>query len=71
MEIMTNYIVISTEENNRKTYGVKIIKERIVKDISIRRSVVTNLADTCNRACVEMEQFDDILDNFISDYETF
>ena len=69
--IMTKYSVISTNENDRKTYGVKIIKERLVKDISRHHSVVTNLVDACNRARVEMEQFDDILDNFIADYETF
>ncbi len=68
---MTKYVVISTEENGIKTYGVKIIKERIVKDISRRRSVVKKLADTCNKAGVEMEQFNDVLDNFIADYNTF
>ncbi|MCH5298789.1 MAG: hypothetical protein J1E96_03410 [Ruminococcus sp.] len=68
---MTKYVLISTEKNDKRTYGIKIIKERIVKDISLSRSVVRKLVDTCNRVGVEMEQFDDILDNFISDYETF
>lgn len=68
---MTRYVLISTEENDRRHYGIKIIKEKIVKDISLSRSVVRKLVDTCNRAGVEMEQFNDVLDNFISDYETF
>lgn len=68
---MTRYVLIDTIENDRRTYGVKIIKEKIVRDISQSRSAVETLADTCNRAGVEMEQFEDILDNFISDYETF
>ena len=68
---MTKYVVISTEVDAKRTYGVKIIKEKTVKDISHSRSVVKKLAETCNKAGVEMEQFEDILDNFISDYETF
>ena len=64
---MTYYFVIPTGSE----YGIKIVVTKTVRNISPREGVVRLLADTLNSAGVEAEQFDDVLENFLADYETF
>ena len=64
---MTYYFVTPTGSE----YGIKIVVTKTVKNISPRLGAVKLLADTLNRAGVEAEQFDDVLENFLADYETF
>ena len=66
---MTYYNII--EKNNKSGYGIKITKERIIENISCDYSTVSHLIDICNRNEVDMDHFDDILENFLSDGETF
>ncbi len=67
---MTKYTVISPPDKT-KGYGLLITKERIVEDISPVYEVVKRLADECSKGGVELEFFDDILDSFLSDLQTF
>lgn len=63
---MTEYSLI-IPDHKEEGYGVQIS----VTDISYNRSEVTLLVETCNRAKVSVEQFPDVLDNFLSDYNSF
>ncbi|MBQ5398884.1 MAG: hypothetical protein IIU14_05540 [Ruminococcus sp.] len=67
---MTRYRVTEPKHENQG-YGILIIKEKLIEDISPIYSAVKRLADECNRGQVELEDFDDILDSFLSDFATF
>lgn len=69
-DFMTTYSVISPKDD-KKGYGLKITNVKYIEDISSDYNAVKKLADTCNCCNVEMEFFPDVLDNFLSDYETF
>lgn len=68
---MTHYSIIQNSLSNRKSYGVKVIKEKTIKNISDDYSIVKFLVDTCNKFGVDFEHFEDILENFAEDYKTF
>ena len=67
---MTYYEIISPEFPE-EGYGIKIITERIVKGISPDVNIVRRLCDMCNRLSLSEEHFDDVLENYLADYETF
>lgn len=67
---MTFYFVVKTETRPMQ-YGIKIIRENTVRNISTSLAAVQKLADACNSGGVEDWQFLDILENFMADYETF
>ena len=68
---MTYYSIVSKGSSNNKGYGVKVIKEKVINNISDDLSVMELLVNTCNRLSVDYEHFEDILENFIDDYKTF
>lgn len=68
---MTHYDIIKYDLHNNAGYGIKITKERVIPNISNKFSVVQKIVDTCNNSGVDFDQFDDVLENFMEDYETF
>ncbi len=67
---MTKYSVLypSGESDG---YGIKIVTERNIYDISVMLEPVQRLCDACNRAGLSPEHFDDVLENYLADRETF
>ncbi len=58
-------------KNKKSSYGVKIVKERFVEDISHNKEMVSNLVQICNKMEVDFDQFDDVLENYLEDFATF
>ncbi len=52
-------------------YGIRLTKIIVIENISNDFDVVKRLADTCNRCKVEAEFFEDVLENYLSDFENF
>ena len=55
-------------------YGIKITDEqnnllRIVEDISVDKKKIQKLVKLCNRLKVDIEQIDDIIEDFLVDLE--
>lgn len=69
-DFMTSYSVISPKDKH-KGYGIKITNIKLIEDISHNYNAVKKLADTCNRCDVDVNFFSDVLDNFLSDYDSF
>lgn len=67
---MTRYNVTDKNEVSGQ-YGIKITKERIAENISDNLSVVEKIVNTCNREEVDYDSFDDVLENFLEDFESF
>ncbi len=67
---MTTYSVV-LPAGPTDGYGIKLTKILIIKNISNDFNVVKRLADTCNRCQVEAEFFEDVLENYLSDFESF
>lgn len=57
--------------DEKEKYGVRIVKERIVRDISGSRAMVSNLVDACNDMHLDFEHFDDVLENYLEDFFSF
>lgn len=56
------------------TYGIKITDKqnnalRVVEDISIDKKKIQKLVNLCNRLKVDIEQIDDIIEDFLVDLE--
>lgn len=68
---MIYYNIINQNINEQKLYGVSITKEKRIENISNNYFAIKNLVDVCNSAQVDFEHFEDVLENFIEDYETF
>lgn len=68
---MTRFNVIANNPAKNQGYGVKVTKEKLIKDISNDFSAVQTLVNTCNLHQVDYEHFEDVLENFIDDYKTF
>lgn len=64
---MTHYSI--TFKHNH--YGIKIIKEKTVDNISDDYTIIKLLVDSCNKFQVDFEHFEDILENFLGDCKTF
>lgn len=67
---MTHYSIKKPTDKN-KGYGIKITKVKIFEDISNNINYVNRIVEVCNRCDVEMEFFPDVLENFMSDFESF
>lgn len=68
--MVTRYCLLQCK-NKKSSYGVKIVKERFVEDISRNKEMVNNLVKTCNKMEVDFDQFDDVLENYLEDFATF
>ena len=68
--MVTRYCLLEWK-NKKSSYGVKITKERIVEDISNNKEMVIKLVQTCNKTQLDFDQFDDVLENYLEDFETF
>ncbi len=68
--MVTRYCLLECK-NKKSSYGVKITKERIVEDISNNKEMVIKLVQTCNKTQLDFDQFDDVLENYLGDFETF
>jgi len=64
---MTHYSIISKHNH----YGVKIVKEKTVENITDDFTIIKFLVEACNKFGVDFEHFEDILENFLEDYKTF
>lgn len=71
MEAAMTYYSVSSPRVADEGYGIRIINVRVVRDISFHYNVVNEIADKCNACAVDAEQFDDVLQNFLSDCESF
>lgn len=67
---MIHYSIIPPKKYE-KGYGIKIIKEKTVNDISTNFSAILKLVNMCNKAEVDFDHFEDVLENFIDDLNTF
>jgi hypothetical protein len=67
---MTSYRVIEPSGTD-KGYGILINKIRIVEYISNDYNAVQRLAEECNAGAVEMEFFDEILEDYLPDCTRF
>jgi hypothetical protein len=67
----TSYSLFITGDNAKTKYGVKIVKEKVIEDISDNKNIVEKLVNTCNRLEVDYDHFDDILENYLEDFSTF
>ena len=67
---MTNYSVLepNTDSNG---YGIRIVSETRVYDISRNYSAVKDLCDRCNTLSVDPVHFDVVLEDFLSRKEDF
>lgn len=68
---MTHYSIIKNPLSSHSGYGVKVVKEKTVENISDDYSIVKFLVDSCNKFGVDFDHFEDILENFAEDYKTF
>lgn len=66
--MLTHYSLIKT---SKESYGVRIVTERIVKDVSISRKIVCRLVKSCNKYQLDFQHFDDVLENFLEDFQSF
>ncbi len=67
---MTIYSVLDPNTDS-KGYGIRIISEKRIYDISSNYSAVKGLCDRCNALCVEPVHFDVVLEDFLSRKEDF
>ena len=67
---MTTYSVLSPNTEG-EGYGIKIVTEKQIYDISYNYSAVRELCDRCNALCVEPVHFDTVLEDFLSRKEDF
>lgn len=67
----THYKIIKDQYSKNHSYGIKIVKERYINDVSKDYSVAKCLVDACNRNSVDFDQFDDVFENFAEDFKTF
>lgn len=67
---MVHYSIITKDQDNNY-YGIKVVKEKIINNISCNYQDIKKLVDTCNQAEVDYDHFEDVLENFCEDYETF
>ena len=65
---MTFYSVLSPESES-EGYGIRILSERHVRDISFNRKAVTKLCRQCNELKVDAVHFDYVLEDFLSSGE--
>lgn len=76
---MVNFTVICTEGHldgrPRTGYGIEIVRDKAVigrfEDITFSKEKINYFADVCNRCQVSPVHFNDVLENFLSDFETF
>ena len=62
---MAFYSVL-TPKTESEGYGIRVVTERLVRDISYNYSAVKGFCDTCNNMVVDPSHFDDILEEFLS-----
>lgn len=75
---MLNFSVICTKDNLDGNfccnYGIEIISNdtviRRVEDITFSKEKITVFADACNRCQISPIHFDDVLENFLSDFKS-
>ncbi|MGN1130015.1 MAG: hypothetical protein ACI4Q8_01595 [Ruminococcus sp.] len=67
----THYKIIKNSDSKACSYGIKIVKERFIHDVSKDYSLAKLLVDACNRNSVDFDQFDDVFENFAEDFKTF
>ena len=67
---MTVYSVLAPK-NESEGYGIRIISEKLIYDISYNYSSIKDLCDRCNALCVDAIHFDTVLEDYLSKREGF
>ena len=67
---MAVYSVLSPHTET-EGYGIKVISERRVYDISYNFTAVSELCDKCNALDIDPVHFDSVLEDFLSRKESF
>lgn len=65
------YYSVSYPRSAEEGYGIAIVNVRYVRDISRHYRTVKAIIEKCNACEVCAEQFDDVLENFLTDFESF
>ncbi|MDD5795319.1 MAG: DUF6514 family protein [Oscillospiraceae bacterium] len=72
---MYNYAVLKENNSlNDETFGIVISEDenilRTFKDITYSQNTINTFAELCNRCQISPIHFDDVLENFLTDFET-
>ena len=65
------YYTLSNPQIIGEGYGITVIDVRVVRDISSDYGVVKRLIDECNSNGVAAVHFNDVMENYLSDFKTF
>ena len=72
MVLKLEYLINKTDYKSEKLYGIDIFRNRtLIKSltsITDNYSDITKLADMCNELEIELCHFDDILEDYFTDY---
>ena len=67
---MAIYSVLSPEAEN-EGYGIKVVSERFIYDISRNYTAVSELCSRCNNLNLDPVHFDIVLEDFLSRKSSF
>ncbi len=67
---MIHYSIIF-ENKKGKHYGIRVIKEKCIHDITSNLEMIQNFVNICNKNELDYEHFEDVLENFLGDLESF
>lgn len=69
---MLNYRLISEKNDNSESYGIAVCENdktvRIIPDISPYKEDISKIANICNQLEVELCHFEDIVEDYLTDF---